>query len=309
MTRELNTIVTSVWFQRVILTVIAFAGVLAGLETNRDLVDRYSLAFAMLDRLILAVFVVELSMKIAACGARPWKFFQDPWNIFDFVIVALCFLPAAGPFTAVLRVARVLRVLRVVSVVPRLQLLVGALLKSLGSMGYVGLLLGILFYIYGVAGVHLFGRNDPVHFGSLPTALLALFQVVTLEDWGTLFKTQRYGSANFGYEGQEHLIVESSPMPVIATVYFISFILLGTMIILNLFIGIVMNSMAEMHEEMAEREQRKEILEGRKSSLAAELDDLERQVTSLSKQAARLRRLVAAEDRQFERDSPVEVLR
>jgi voltage-gated sodium channel len=120
-------------------------------------------------------------MKMGAEGSRPWRFFKEPWNVFDFVIVAVVFLPINSQYATVLRLARLLRVLRLVRAVPRLQILVGALLKAIPSMGYVSLLLFLVFYMYGVAAVFLFGKNDPFRFGDLPTALVTLFQVATAE--------------------------------------------------------------------------------------------------------------------------------
>jgi voltage-gated sodium channel len=99
-------------------------------------------------------------------------------------------------------------------------------------------------------GVHLFGKNDPLHFGSLGNALISLFQVITLENWASIYAIQKYGAAAQGYEGMEHLIVESQAQPAVATLYFVSFILLGTMIMLNLFIGVIMNSMTESNAEL-----------------------------------------------------------
>lgn len=230
-------IVASRPFQTTIIAVILFAGVLAGVETNAELVARHGALLHTLDFAVLAIFIVEIVLKLAAHGRRPFDYFRDGWNVFDFTIVALCVLPVGGPFAAVLRLVRTLRLLRLVSALPKLQLLVGALIKSLSSMGYVGLLLGLIFYIYAVAGVHLFGQVSPRYFGSLPTALLSLFQMITLDDWRAL------------YNGAHRAA------PFAATLYFVSFILLGTMIMLNLFIGIVMNSMAEMHTELDEQKQ------------------------------------------------------
>lgn len=227
-------IVDSRPFRAVIITVILFAGLLAGLETNAAVVDRHGGLLHVLDALVLTIFLVEIGLKLAAHGRRPFDYFRDGWNVFDFTIVALCMLPVGGPFAAVLRLVRTLRLLRLVAALPKLQLLVGALVKSLSSMGYVGLLLGLVFYIYAVTGVHLFGKVSPEYFGTLQAALLSLFQMITLDDWRNLYDGAR------------------SAAPFAATPYFVSFILLGTMIMLNLFIGIVMNSMAEMHDELDE---------------------------------------------------------
>jgi voltage-gated sodium channel len=144
-------------------------------------------------------------------------------------------------------------------------------------MGYVGLLLALMFYIYGVAGVHLFGRIDPEHFGSLPAALLSLFRVITLDNWADLFRSAQTGA------------------PRSAPVYFVSFILLGTMIMLNLFIGIVMNSMAEMHAEIEERDRARHVEELGHTTLADELHELERQLDAVKAHAARLKTHLARE--------------
>lgn len=230
-------IVGSRLFRGTIIAVIVFAGVLAGVETNAALVAQHRTLLHTLDAAVLAIFIAEIALKLAAHGRRPLDYFRDGWNVFDFTIVALCLLPVGGPFAAVLRLVRALRLLRLVSALPKLQLLVGALIKSLSSMGYVGLLLGLIFYIYAVTGVHLFGQASPGHFGNLQTALLSLFQMITLDDWMTMYDAAQAAA------------------PFAATLYFVSFILLGTMIMLNLFIGIVMNSMAEMHAELDEQKQ------------------------------------------------------
>jgi voltage-gated sodium channel len=177
-------------FQHFIVAVIALAGVVAGLETSPAIMARHGAALFALDKLILGIFIVEALLKMAAHGRQPWRYFADGWNGFDFLVIVICLLPVGGPFAAVLRLARALRLLRLVSALPKLQLLVGALLKSLSAMGYVSLLLLLLFYIYAVAGIHLFGAHDPEHFGSLPAAFLSLFRLVTLDNWSDLFNAQ-----------------------------------------------------------------------------------------------------------------------
>jgi voltage-gated sodium channel len=271
MNAKLNALVRARWFETTILIVIILAGVLAGLETSPALVARYGTQLEALDLFVLAIFIVEIALKIAVHGRQPWHYFRDGWNVFDFTIVALCCLPMNAQFAAVLRLARALRLLRLVTALPRLQLLVGALLKSLGAMGYVGLLLALMFYIYGVAGVHLFREADASHFGSLKAALLSLFQVITLDNWSEIYRAARPGA------------------PLATPIYFISFILLGTMIMLNLFIGIIMNSMSEMHAEIAERDRQRHVNETDAATIEDDLLLLEQQIESLKDQAARAR--------------------
>jgi voltage-gated sodium channel len=265
-----HTVVSARWFQRSIVAVIVVAGVVAGLETSTAIMAQHGALLHGLDKIILGVFIIEALLKMAAHGRQPWRYFADGWNVFDFFIVVICLLPVGGPFAAVLRLARALRLLRLVSALPKLQLLVGALLKSLSAMGYVSLLLALLFYIYAVAGIHLFGAHDAENFGSLPAAFLSLFQLVTLDNWSELFHAQTAHVAGIK-----------------VGIYFVTFIVFGTMIILNLFIGIIMNSMSEMHAEMADRE---ETAGGNHRSAAAELQALENEFDRLRDRLAQLRR-------------------
>src|SRR5687767_7399066 len=139
MAELLGRLAHSARFQHFVTAVILFAAVLVGLETSPELVSRFGALLHVLDQVVLGVFVLELVIKIGAEGRRPWRFFLDPWNIFDFVIVAVVFLPIQSQYVTVLRLARLLRVLRLIRAVPRLQILVSALLKSIPSMGYVSL--------------------------------------------------------------------------------------------------------------------------------------------------------------------------
>ncbi len=241
-------------FQFGVLVVVLLASVLVGLETDAEIVARYGDLLKLLDTVIITLFVVEALLKMAAHGRRFYLYFADGWNVFDFLIVVLCLLPVDAHYAAVLRLVRVVRALRLVSALPRLQLLVGSLLRSLPSMGYIGLLLMLLFYVYAVTGVFLWRDNDPVHFGDLPTALLSLFRVVTLEDWTDIMYTQMYGSDRHPFEMQVAVATRPSAAPLLSPLYFVSFVLLGTMIILNLFIGVIMNSMNEAQRDREARD-------------------------------------------------------
>ncbi len=234
----------------ILLTIISSA-ILTGLETYSGILNKYEQLFLKLDRIIILIFTIEIILKLLAQGKNPKQYFRDPWNIFDFIIVVLCYLPSDLRFVSMLRIVRLLRVLRLISVLPKLQLLVNTLIKSLPSISYVIILLTLLFYIYAVAGCFIFGQNDPIHFGSLHVAMLTLFSVVTLEGWVEILKINMYGCANYGYENYSHLCQSSNGQPAAAVIYFITFILLGSMIFINLFIGVVMNSMSESEREMA----------------------------------------------------------
>jgi voltage-gated sodium channel len=242
----LKRIAESSRFQNAVLALIIFAAVLVGLETVPEIVSRYGALIDMLNSVVLWVFVVEALIKMGQHGRNFLRYFKDPWNVFDFGVIAICFLPINAQYAAVMRLARVFRSLRLVTAVPKLQLLVNALLISIPSMIYVGLLLSLLFYLYGVMGVFLFRPNDPVHFINLPTSMLTLFRVVTQEDWTDVMYIQMYGSDVYPYTNTTGVEPIPSARPILGAFFFCSFVFFGTMIMLNLFIGVILNSMDEV---------------------------------------------------------------
>ena len=170
-------------FQNAILIIILFNAVLVGLETMPALLAGYRPLLELANAIILAIFIAELAIRIAAHGWRVGQFLRDGWNVFDLVVVALSLIPGVGAFATVGRMARVLRVARLVSLSPKLRLIVGTMMRSIPSLMHVSLLLGLLLYMYAVIGVNLFGAHDPEHWGGLGRALLTLFQMLTLEGW------------------------------------------------------------------------------------------------------------------------------
>ena len=257
MTSFCSTIAESKTFQRLILFTILLAGVTVGIQTYKDFATRHETILHTLDTLVLGIFTLEVLIKIAAEGKNPKRYFQNTWNLFDFFIVVACLvgpiLPIDSSFLPVLRLIRILRVLRLVTAIPKLQILVSCLIKSLPSMFYVSILLALLFYVYGTMGVFLYGENDPIHFRNLQTSVLSLFRIVTLEDWTDVMYINMYGSNNYGYSERDLLkwTPNSSDSPVGGAFFFVSFVLIGTMIVLNLVIGVIMNSMDESNAEMS----------------------------------------------------------
>lgn len=311
MKQRCQAIVESPLFNRFIIAVIVLAGALVGIETHEPTAEKHHGLLKTLDVFVLLIFIVEIIFKMVALTPRPQDFFKDPWNVFDFVIVAVCLIPASGGFGPVLRLFRLLRVLRLLSAVPKLQLLVNALLKSLPSMLYVSVLLLLLFYIYGVAGVMFFAKNDPVHFGHLGDALLSLFRVVTLEDWTDIMYLQIHGSNVYeGYNFSESSLTsqysefEPRAQPILATLYFVSFVLLGTMVMLNLVIGVIVNGMddARVEAEIEAIKKTEEAL-GRKATLNLpnQVATLSSQIRELNSAVARLSATVSKEDKTSKR--------
>ena len=226
---------------------------LVGLETYPDFgPDTYTGHLILrIQQVILWIFVVEIALKIAACGSKPWEYFQNPWNLFDFAIVAICFIASDAQFAVVFRIARLLRALRLLTILPDMQRLVGALLRAIPSLGYVGILLHLHFYVYSVMGTFVFGQNDPIRFGKLHNSMLTLFQILTLEGWNDVLATQQMGSDRT-YDPEWMAIAGpgrvSIAQPGKAAAFFVSFIMVGTMVVLNLFTGVIISSMEAVRE-------------------------------------------------------------
>ena len=292
-----SSICRSTHFQRTIIATILLAGIVVGAQTYKGFALEHKEILTLLDGIILTIFVLEALIKILAEGNRPIHYFKNPWNVFDFTIVAACLLepvlPVGGTFLPVLRLARILRVLRLVTAIPKLQVLVSCLLKSLPSMFYVSILLFLLFYVYGTMAVFLYGENDPIHFRNLQTSMLSLFRVVTLEDWTDVMYVNMYGSNAYGYSPEDLAIwtPNSSASPLGASLFFVSFVLIGTMIVLNLVIGVIMNSMDESNEEMSLR---KEIERRRKrpDPIRDGIDDLQKRMKELTDEMSVIRKML-----------------
>jgi voltage-gated sodium channel len=285
--------VASGFFQNGILLLILIAAALVGIETYPAMIEQYGTMLHGLDKIVLWVFVLEAVLKMAQHGKHWYRYFQDPWNIFDFLIVVVCFLPINAQYAAVMRLARILRALRLVSVVPQLQLIVGSLIKSLPSMMYVSILLGLMFYIYAVMGVFLWSGNDPVHFKDLQTSMLSLFRVVTLEDWTDIMYIQMWGSDRYPFSPGDRATYagqfNSQASPVIGALYFVSFVLMGTMIMLNLFIGVIIQSMEEAQDEQAADDREKHMAETGEISVGDELLLLEKELEAMQRRVRTLK--------------------
>jgi voltage-gated sodium channel len=219
-------IVDARWFEPFMIALIIFNAILIGLETNHDFTARYEHWLHLGNDVILCVFIVEAALKMLAVAPRLRLYFANGWNLFDFSVIVLSLIPATGEFALVARLIRILRVLRLISAVPQLRLIVATLVRSIPSMGHVIMLMGVIFYIYAVTGFHLFEKVDSEHWGTLGASLLTLFQIVTLEGWVEVMETA----------------LEAHPW---AWIYFVSFVLIGTFVVLNLFIAVVINNLEQ----------------------------------------------------------------
>jgi len=220
--------------QKVIVLLIVLNAITLGLETSATAMELAGGLLETLDRIILSVFVIELSIKILLYGRQ---FPRDPWNIFDFLVVGIALMPATGHLS-VFRALRILRVLRLISAVPSMRRVVNALLNALPGMGSIVALLSLIYYVFSVMATKLFGASFPEWFGTIGTSAYTLFQVMTLDSWSS---------------GVVRSIMELYPL---AWLFFVPFILTTSFTVLNLFIGIIVDAMqAGAQEEIhAERE-------------------------------------------------------
>ena len=293
--RTLSRLVHSPWFVGVIIVAIALAGLSSGLETYPAFrAGAVGTAVDWMQGTILVIFVAEILLRIGTYGDRPWRFFTVGWNVFDFAIVVLCLLPLDAQYVVVIRL---LRMLRLFTALHGLQILVSGLLKGIPSLGYVGLLLLLHFYIYAVIGTFAFGDNDPVRFGSLHRSMLTLFQVLTLEGWNDILATQFHGS-DVGYDDAWKQLAGdrvSVARPLTAALYFVSFILIGTIIVLNLFTGVIIRSIEEAHVEAAAEAQQRRAKAARLSP-QDELEQIGTDLQALATRAAGLQERLATAD-------------
>ncbi|MEM8957220.1 MAG: ion transporter [Pseudomonadota bacterium] len=239
------------WVRNGIIGVILINAVLLGMETSGTLMGFAGPLIVTLDRMCLGIFVIELSLKIYAQRAR---FFTQGWNVFDFIIVGVALVPGAQGLS-VLRALRILRLLRVISVAPSLRRVVEGFITALPGMGSVFLLMGMIFYIGSVMATKLFAASFPEWFGTLGLSAYSLFQIMTLESWSM---------------GIVRPVMEVYPF---AWLFFVPFIMVTTFAVVNLLVGLIVNSMQEAHsaEEVALTEAyRDEVLE-RLKTIEAEL--------------------------------------
>lgn len=229
------------YFQPAVVALILLNGIVIVAETY--IMESFTLY--IMDKIILWVFTLELLLKLFAWG--PKKFFSGPWNIFDFVIVVASLVFYSTPFVSVLRLVRVMRLFRMIPAIPALRKIIDSLIKSLPALtGILGLAI-LLFSIYAIIGTTFFRNALPYEFfGSFHNSLFTLMQVVTFESWASQIAR-----------------------PVIAQVpwswiYFVSFIIIGALVILNLVVAVILSYLGQDDDEVREK-QMEQLLEENKS--------------------------------------------
>ena len=256
MIKKIEALISARGFSNFILAVILLNAIVLGLQTSRELMDRAGPMLDLIDKICLAIFTIEILLKLAV---HRHRFFLSGWNNFDFIIVGIALAPGAGGLS-VLRAMRIMRVLRVVSVAPSLRRVVEGFISALPGMMSVFVLMALIFYIFGVMATKLFSDTFPVWFGTLGESLYSLFQIMTLESWSM---------------GIVRPVMDVHPY---AWAFFVPFIMVTTFAVVNLVVGLIVTSMEGENDEAdhaATDDYREEVM--------AKLDALTAKVDAMSK--------------------------
>jgi len=256
---RLKKIDSSPLFQWSIITVIIISALLIGAKTH-DLSPQSLKVLAFLDNAITIFFVFELVIRFMAFPNKK-DFFKNGWNIFDTLIVIGSLIPTGGSGVLLARLLRVFRVLRLVSMVPELRLLINALIKAIPRMGYIALLMFVIFYIYAAIGSMFFHNINDVLWGDVSISMLTLFRVATFEDW-------------------TDVMYETMAVHPLSWIYYLSFIFLTAFIFLNMMVGTILEVMGKEHENYR-AEQHGETGEGGEPASRAQIEKLERELAEI----------------------------
>ncbi|MDA9008406.1 ion transporter [Alphaproteobacteria bacterium] len=259
MRQALKLVLEKPWFERAVLLLIGVNAITLGLETSVYAMENWGGFLKWLDSIILFLFVAEIVARLIVDFKGFWR---DPWRIFDFVVVAVAVVPAAGPFS-VLRAFRILRVLRLISTVQSMRRVVTGLLSALPGMGSIVLLLGLVFYVFSVISTKLFAAQFPEWFGTLGASAYTLFQIMTLESWSM---------------GIVRPVMVVYPH---AWLLFFPFIVLTAFTVLNLFIGVIVDAMQSEHE--AEARSERDVMIHQVDLVLEEIRALRKEVSDLKK--------------------------
>ncbi|TMM46889.1 ion transporter [Colwellia ponticola] len=257
--RTLRKIDKSKIFQGIVIAVIILSALLIGVKTHNLSANVIGILL-LLDVAVTVFFAIEISIRYLACPQKK-GFFKNGWNIFDTVIVIGSLIPAGGSGVLIARLLRVFRVLRLVSMVPELRLLINALLKAIPRMGYIALLMFVIFYIYAAIGSMYFHSINEVLWGDVSISMLTLFRVATFEDW-------------------TDVMYETMAVHPFSWIYYLTFIFLTAFIFLNMMVGTVLEVMGQEHEQFR-AEQHGESGDGGEPASRAQIDNLERELAEI----------------------------
>jgi voltage-gated sodium channel len=254
-------------FTNTILGVIIFNAITLGMSTSPSIMTKIGGFLIVVDNIVLAIFVCELSLKFFAYRL---SFLKNPWNIFDFLVVCIGLLPSRDGLSA-LRGLRVIRAMRLLSVVPQMRAVVQALLDALPGMGAVIIMLSIVYYVFAVMATLMYGAAFDEWFGTLGRSMYSLFQIMTLESWSM---------------GIVRPVMVEFPR---AWVFFVPFIIITAFSVLNLFIGLLVNTMQSAVEDESETE-----FEKLRNLVKIETDIVDEHVLAMHEEVKAMRAEIAA---------------
>ncbi|MEA1879025.1 MAG: ion transporter [Campylobacterota bacterium] len=257
MYQNIKTLIESTYFQNFIIGLIILNGITMGLETSKSISQTYGSLIELFDVFVITVFTIEILLRIFV---HRVSFFKDSWSIFDFIIVAISLVPSGAGFE-ILRILRVLRLFRLITVVPQMRKIVSALLGVIPGMLSIAALMALIFYVFSIMAVNLYGEDFPQWFGTLGESFYTLFQVMTLESWSM---------------GIVRPIMEIYPN---AWAFFIPFVFIATFVMINLIVAIVVDAMAAINNEeedhiMEQAEVNEAKLENEIASLRSDVKEL-----------------------------------
>ena len=261
---RIGAFIEGAFIQRFVTTLIVLNAISLGLETSPSIVAKIGNVLHAFDKFVIVVFVIEIGGKLIY---RGFGFFKIGWNIFDFIIVAIALIPDAGQLS-VLRALRILRTLRLLSVVPSMRKVVQALLTAVPGMMSIGAIILLIFYVAGVLATNLFGNDFYEWFGSIGRSMYSLFQIMTLESWSM---------------GIVRPVMKTYPY---AWVFFITFILMTSFAILNLFIGIIVDAMQSQNTE------EEELIKSEAKKSKGERDQIHNELIALRQELAEMRNIL-----------------
>ena len=262
-------------FERLMLGVIVLNAIVLGVETYESVERSHGELLDALNDAFLAVFCVELAIRLVAHGRRPQDFFRSGWNVFDFLVIAAGFTPGIRENATLLRVVRLLRIVSAVRLLPDLRVIVVAIGRSIPGIGSLAAMTLLLVYVYGMVGWVIFNEHDPENFTSIGRAMLTMFVLLTLENLPVYVEK--------GLELSDWTVL-----------FYVSYVLVASFLIFNLFIGIVINSMEEARaielrrteleleddDPANDAEAHRRLLADRARKLRSALDDLEREIAA-----------------------------
>ena len=234
MQRKIKAIIENPTFEVAVIGVIIASALSFGVRTF-SLEPPIMLVINTFDYFVTVFFAVEVTLRFAGEQEKR-SFFKKGWNVFDSIIVVLSLIPLPdGEYVLLARVLRIVRVLRLISFVPELRQIVEALLRAIPRLGYVAILIFIVFYIYAVIGSLMFSKINEDLWGNVGSAMLTLFRVMTFEDWTDVM----YATLN---------------VYAWAWIYYLSFILVVSFALLNMMIGVIVQSMEDVSDSKAKKE-------------------------------------------------------